>query len=185
MNTAPPFAEKPPARLERPAADLGVWLETWVRLLDEQFRIPGTQYRFGLDPLLGLFAPLVGDALGALLACAVVFTAWRRGASAGVLFRMLGNIVLDTAVGSVPFVGDFIDIGLRANRRNLELLRHVKVGGEVPDMPSSQLPTHSGIHLVRPTAAGWVLIASLLGLVLMICALPIGLFVWLLSYLLH
>jgi hypothetical protein len=138
---------KPASNSERPSprplpSKVGPWLERWVRLLDEQFRIPGTQFRFGIDPLLGFFAPIVGDALGALLASSLMFTAWRRGAGTSVLLQMLGNIALDTAVGSVPFVGDFIDIGFRANRRNLELLRNLKLSDDTyqsqPDWSSNR-----------------------------------------------
>jgi len=41
-------------------------------LLDEQFRLPGTQQRVGLDGLLGLI-PGVGDALGMLLSTYILF----------------------------------------------------------------------------------------------------------------
>jgi hypothetical protein len=40
-----------------------------------------------------------------------------------VLAMMAGNVVLDVALGSVPVLGDLLDIGLKANRRNARLLR--------------------------------------------------------------
>jgi hypothetical protein len=36
---------------------------------------------------------------------------------------MLLNVGLDTAVGSLPLVGDLFDFAFKANRRNLRLLR--------------------------------------------------------------
>jgi hypothetical protein len=53
------------------------------RLLDEQFRIPSTTYRVGLDGLLGLI-PGVGDAAGALLSVYILYEAIRLGASSTV-----------------------------------------------------------------------------------------------------
>ncbi len=37
--------------------------------------------------------------------------------------RMLANVLLEGAVGAVPFAGDAFDILFRANRRNVALLR--------------------------------------------------------------
>ena len=39
------------------------------------------------------------------------------------LARMLANVLLEGAVGAVPFAGDAFDILFRANRRNVALLR--------------------------------------------------------------
>jgi hypothetical protein len=39
-----------------------------------------------------------------------------------VLIRMVGNIAIDTLVGTIPLVGDLFDIGWRAQRRNVQLL---------------------------------------------------------------
>jgi hypothetical protein len=35
---------------------------------------------------------------------------------------MLGNIALDSLVGLVPVLGDLFDVGVKANRRNVQLL---------------------------------------------------------------
>ncbi len=39
------------------------------------------------------------------------------------LARMLGNVLLEGAVGVVPLAGDAFDVFFRANRRNVALLR--------------------------------------------------------------
>ncbi len=36
---------------------------------------------------------------------------------------MLMNVVIEGAIGAVPFVGDAFDVFFRANRRNVALLR--------------------------------------------------------------
>jgi hypothetical protein len=96
-----------------------------TRLLDSAARVPGTSFRFGLDPILGL-VPGLGDVAGAALSGYVVLLASRHGAPATVIVRMLGNVVVDTVGGTVPVIGDLFDAGWKANSRNLALLeRHL------------------------------------------------------------
>jgi hypothetical protein len=90
-------------------------------LLDEQFRIPGTTYRVGLDGLLGLI-PGVGDAAGALLSAYILSEVIRLGAPRTVLLRMVANIGIDMVVGAIPIVGDIFDIAWKANKKNAALL---------------------------------------------------------------
>lgn len=97
-------------------------LERLASWLDDRFRVPGLGFRFGLDPILGL-APGVGDGLSAIVALYTVLEARRLGAPAGLLARMLLNIGLDAALGSVPVLGDVFDVAFKSNRRNLTLLR--------------------------------------------------------------
>src|SRR5215475_5058799 len=91
------------------------------RLLDEQFRIPGTTYRVGLDGLLGLI-PGVGDAVGALLSAYILYEAIRLGAPNTVLLRMMANIGIDAVGGVIPIVGDIFDMAWKANKKNAALL---------------------------------------------------------------
>ena len=96
-------------------------LRTVVRMLDDLVPIPGTRFRFGLDPLIGL-VPGAGDVAGALLSGYALLVAARLGAPPAVLVRMVGNIAIDTVVGAIPVVGDAFDFGWKSNRRNLALL---------------------------------------------------------------
>lgn len=97
----------------------------FAKWLDAGIRIPGTNLRFGLDPLLGLI-PGGGDAAGAVLAGWIVVEAIRLGASRATLIRIVGNVALDAAVGAVPFIGDIFDFAWKANLRNVALLeRHL------------------------------------------------------------
>src|SRR5690606_704754 len=99
------------------------WLERLVTLTDDQFKVPGTDIRFGLDPVIGLLFPVVGDNVTGVLAGVVLFVAWKEGAPALLLARMAGNMAVDMLAGSVPIIGDLLDVTYRANRRNLVLLR--------------------------------------------------------------
>lgn len=59
---------------------------------------------------------------GAALSAYLVTLAARAGAPASVLARMLGNVIIDAAVGTIPVLGDLFDVGWKANSRNLRLL---------------------------------------------------------------
>jgi hypothetical protein len=96
-------------------------LKALARLLDDAIPIPGTKYRFGLDPVIGL-VPGLGDAVGAIFSIFIVYHAARLGAPKATLFRMLSNIGVDTIVGEIPLLGDLFDFGWKANRKNLILL---------------------------------------------------------------
>lgn len=101
-------------------------LARFAELLDSGIRVPGTQLRFGLDPLIGLI-PGVGDAAGAVLAGWILVEAIRLGASRATLVRIAGNIALDAGVGAVPLIGDIFDFAWKANVRNVTLLeRHLR-----------------------------------------------------------
>lgn len=89
--------------------------------LDSAVRIPGTRITVGLDALLGLI-PGGGDLAGAALSAYLVTLAAKAGAPASVLARMLGNVAIDAAVGTIPVLGDLFDVGWKANTRNLRLL---------------------------------------------------------------
>lgn len=95
-------------------------------LLDERFSFPGTNWRFGLDAILGLI-PGLGDLATSAISAYIVSEARRLGVSRAVLLRMSWNIVLDILLGIVPVVGDIFDAGWKANRRNVNLLiRHIE-----------------------------------------------------------
>ena len=112
MKTANATPPQPP--------ELG-YLNTLTRLLDNRFRIPGTNIRFGLDFLIGL-VPYAGDLVSFLMSAAIVLSMVRHGASGRVVGLMLWNILLDTVVGGIPILGDLFDLQYKANRRNYQLL---------------------------------------------------------------
>lgn len=97
-------------------------LDALAHALDTRWRIPMTNWRFGLDAVVGL-APGLGDAAMGLVSLYLILRASNHGASAGMIARMIGNVVLDTAVGSVPIAGTVFDVYFKANKRNIRLLR--------------------------------------------------------------
>jgi hypothetical protein len=103
-------------------------LERLAKLMDSQFKIPGTDIRFGLDALIGLI-PGVGDFSGLIISSLMLSTLARNGASGFVLARMTLNVVIDALVGSIPVLGDIFDVGFRANERNMKLMREHYVEG--------------------------------------------------------
>jgi hypothetical protein len=108
---------------ERSVSQLRRWAEHLVTLLDDRFRIPGTDVRFGLDPIIGILFPGIGDAVTGVGSVGLVVLALRRGVPRVVMFRMMLNILVDVLAGSLPIVGDIFDVAYKSNRRNLELIR--------------------------------------------------------------
>ena len=104
------------------------FLQAWADLLDSRFRIPGTQIRFGLDPILSLI-PGVGDLVSPAYAIVLLVFAIQARVPKVILFRMLSNAMLDALLGAVPIAGNVADIFWRANRINLSLLQeHARPG---------------------------------------------------------
>ncbi|MEM7710901.1 MAG: DUF4112 domain-containing protein, partial [Pseudomonadota bacterium] len=97
-------------------------LERLAHNLDSRYRVPGTRIRFGWDALLGLI-PGLGDVASLGPAGYVLLEGHRMGAPVPLKVKMLGNIAVDWVVGSIPIVGDLLDVGLKANRRNVALLK--------------------------------------------------------------
>ena len=90
-------------------------------LLDDLIRIPGLNWRFGLDALAGLI-PGFGDTATSLASFYILASAVRYGVPKVTLLRMGLNVGIDYLVGSLPLVGDFFDAWWKSNKMNLELL---------------------------------------------------------------
>jgi hypothetical protein len=103
-------------------------LDILAKLMDSQFKIPGTNIRFGLDPLIGL-VPGAGDFVTFLISGYMMTILAKNGASGFVLARMTLNILIDALVGSIPLLGDVFDVAFKANRRNMKLMHEHYVEG--------------------------------------------------------
>ena len=143
------------------------WAERWVRLLDDGFRIPGTQVRIGLDAVLGFLLPEVGDALSVVSSFSLLALAYRRGVPRTVLLRMAINVAIDALIGAIPLLGDVFDVAWKAQRKNLELIERAS-----PSSRGEKRAATLGDRLF----IGLVLL-TLLGVVL----LPLVLSIWLLQ----
>ncbi|MGI4763362.1 MAG: DUF4112 domain-containing protein [Janthinobacterium lividum] len=127
------------------------WVERIARLMDSQFRLPGTRFRFGLDPLLGLL-PIVGDVSTSLVSVALLLTMLRHGASGAIVVRMALNILIDTVVGGIPLIGNVFDFAYKSNERNVALLRRHYAEGR---------HTGSGKGLVALVLLGFLVVMGL------------------------
>src|ERR1700716_3007596 len=90
-------------------------------LIDGAFKLPGTQFRFGLNGVIGLL-PVGGDAVLGALSLYIIYEAARLGLPARKLARMLANAGIEVVGGSVPVLGDLFDMALKANLRNLAII---------------------------------------------------------------
>ena len=97
-------------------------IEAAERVLERAFTLPGTNYRVGLDAIVGLI-PVVGDLIAAAMGSWLIWEARNLGMSKFHLARMAANLGVDTALGAIPLVGDAFDIAFRSNTRNLRIVR--------------------------------------------------------------
>jgi Domain of unknown function (DUF4112) len=140
------------------------WLRSWADLLDSRFRVPGTDIRFGLDPILSLI-PGLGDLASPAFTVLLLVKGLERRVPRVVLVRMVLNALIDALIGMVPVAGNIGDVFWRANTMNLALVeRHA--GG-------SQPPRQSDYVFV------WLMAMLLLALVIV----PVVIAVWLASLL--
>jgi hypothetical protein len=105
-----------------PAPDLQADLaraRTLANWLDARFSVMGV--RFGMDAVIGLI-PVVGDTITAAAAAYPIYLARRHGLGKAVQARMAWNVFLDWLPGTIPLVGDLIDVAFKANLKNLKLL---------------------------------------------------------------
>ena len=84
--------------------------------------------------------PLAGDVLTGLVQVGLVLVALKHyRVPSHVAARMLGNVLLDVAVGAVPLLGDLFDVAFKANTRNLKLLEPYGHGGDVGTIRQTQI----------------------------------------------
>ena len=136
-----------------------------ARLLDSSLRIPGTSFRIGLDPILGLI-PGIGDFAGVLLSTSILFSAARVGVPGATLLRMGVNIGLEAVIGTIPLIGDLFDAGWRANVRNVRLMEAHLADPAVSSRANARwlrtLAAGIGAALILIVgAAGWLVVTLL------------------------
>ena len=137
-----------------------VALRKWAVLLDSAFQVPGTQMRFGLDPIVGLL-PGAGDLVTAFFSVMILLHSVRLKVPKVVIARMLLNTGIDLVVGAVPLLGDLFDAGFKANLRNLQLLeRHA-------------------ISSAKPTTSDYVFVGACFAMLLVMAAAPFLVLWWL------
>jgi Domain of unknown function (DUF4112) len=131
-------------------------------ILDDLIPIPGTKYRIGLDPLIGLI-PGLGDTSTAAFSSLILVQAVRAGVPRVVLVRMAINILINSILGALPGIGDLFSAWFKSNRQNYSLLKRHSAGARVS------------------TTTDWIFLIVLVAIVLAI-ALAVALAVGYMAY---
>jgi hypothetical protein len=122
----------------------------WLALImDNVLRVPGTNLRFGLDPIIGLL-PGIGDTASAVISALSLVYAARSGLPKILLTRMAANILINELVGIVPGIGDAFSFWFKSNARNYELFKHYAAAPQ------------------RSRKSDWIFIFAVLGLLFLI-----------------
>jgi hypothetical protein len=129
--------------------EIDVILDLVTKVMDTIFRMPGTKFRFGVNPLIGLI-PVIGDQIDAAISTAVLFGSVRHRLPKIVLVRMALNVLLNAVLQGIPIVGDLFTFFYKANRKNYELLRK-----------------HAGTG--KPVARGdWIFVGGIVGIIFLV-----------------
>jgi hypothetical protein len=133
-----------------------------AQVLDSAFPVPGTSYRVGLDPILGL-VPGLGDLVSPLFTIGILWQARTLSVPRVVQLRMILNVAIDAILGVVPVVGDLFDFAWKSNNKNMALLeRHAQE--EHPATPGD-----------------WIFVSTMMLLVILIGVMPFILMGWLVA----
>lgn len=131
-----------------PACDSGnEFSRLLAHILDDLIPIPGTSFRIGLDPIIGLI-PGFGDTSTTAIGGLILVRALQAGVPRVVLVRMAVNMLINALLGSVPGIGDVFSAWFKSNRQNYHLLEK-----------------HAGTARAS-TAADWAILITMLAIVL-------------------
>ncbi|KAJ9090504.1 hypothetical protein DSO57_1001960 [Entomophthora muscae] len=121
----------PPATNINPAPDLTSGrktkqqAESRIRLIRQYAllldAIPGLPIKIGLDGLIGLI-PGVGDLSTGLVSVFLIYLARDLNMPNSLILKMYSNILIDTAVGTIPVFGDVFDVLYKSNLKNTVLI---------------------------------------------------------------
>lgn len=98
------------------------YAEKLVYWMDEAFKVPFTNFSFGLDPVIGLI-PWLGDAISFAISGLILKSLASAGMPKSLVWKMFRNIALDFGIGLIPMLGDVWDFFNKANRKNLILAK--------------------------------------------------------------
>jgi hypothetical protein len=130
--------------------------------MDEVIRVPGTKFRFGLDPLIGLI-PGIGDTSSAIVSAFALIQAVRLGVPKILLMRMGLNILVNEIIGVVPVVGDAFSFWFKSNARNYDIIKNHRLGSS------------------PPRASDWLFVLGILVIVFLVVCVGIAISFWILG----
>jgi hypothetical protein len=141
-------------------------LERLAWLMDDLIRVPGLNWRFGLDALVGLI-PGFGDTATSLASFYILAAAVRYRVPKITMLRMGLNIGIDYLVGSLPLVGDLFDAWWKSNQKNIALLqKRATVSAE--DARSGKLSDWLFVGVIILLLAGLALAAAAVSVYLLV-----------------
>ncbi len=155
------FEVLPPEDEQRKRSELEPLFRWLALVMDNLLRVPGTNLRFGLDPLIGLL-PGLGDTGSALISAMALVAAARCGLPKILLARMSLNILINEAIGIIPILGDAFSFWFKSNARNYQLLRRYTIAPR------------------RSTRSDWIFVAVVLVALAAILLVSLAVSVWLL-----
>ncbi|HWB59368.1 MAG TPA: DUF4112 domain-containing protein [Chthoniobacteraceae bacterium] len=133
-------------------------------VMDSLFKIPGIEWRFGLNPFFDLL-PVLGDGAVAVVSALTLFVAARYRVPKVVMARMGLNILLNAAIGMIPGVGEVFAFVYRPSLRNYRLLqKHL---------------SDEGLKRHAPTHGDWLFVGTLIGGVIAVFAVTVVVGAWL------
>ena len=135
-----------------------------AKLLDNSIGIPGTGWKIGFDPIVGLI-PGIGDLIGAVLSGYIILEAARAEVPAYTLARMLVNVGIDTLLGAIPAIGDVFDAAWKSNTKNVALLERHLAGDQ------------AAIKREKRGAIAAIIVAGIVLLVILGAGLALGIYV--------
>lgn len=97
------------------------FIKRYAKLLDSQFTIPGTKFKFGLDPILSLI-PVLGSFSGLLSGFIFILLAHRQRVSGKAKMMMTKNVLIDYIYGLIPILGNIKDFFYKSNLKNVKIL---------------------------------------------------------------
>ena len=150
-----------PPEKERKRGELEPLFKWLALIMDDLLRLPGTNFRFGLDPILGLL-PGIGDMSSALVSALALIHAARLGVPRILLARMSLNVVINEVIGIIPVLGDAFSFWFKSNVRNYDLLKN---------------------HVSRPGLSkrgDWIFVVAVLAILLFVVVIGIAVSFWLL-----
>ena len=133
-----------------------------AQLLDSAFLVPGTSWRIGLDPIVGL-VPGIGDLISPLFTIGILWQARELGVPKVVQLRMIFNVAIDALLGLVPVAGDLFDFAWKSNDMNMALLE------------LHALEEH------RASTGDWLFVSAMIALLAIVAAIPFLVLSWLIG----
>ena len=130
-----------------------------AKYLDELLRVPGTNFKIGLDPILALI-PGLGDTLVSSAGAVILLDALRSGVPVSVFLRMALNMGINFLMGLIPGAGAAASAFFKSNSRNLALLTTWQAG-QKEKVRRSTLRFYVGLTFLVMMFAAFVIVGWL------------------------